>query len=708
MSLDISSAFRLTSQGQLLHPQRRFTMGGSDYSDSVVRWPSLRSKATSIDLGSTEILLDNTTGGCRFLIDSADTHNLSCEISVGLETAVNCREYLSLFTGAPSYLRTSRQGAQIRLQLQGKTRQLTDIALGSDATSAGLDYTGSRYLPADLTWELLTNLGGLSATESTSNPDIDYAAWLDWQEMDRMRDARVRGYFTGQKIYQVINDLALMANRSISFRNNRLRFSDQFLTQSMTQTPLEPEKVLDIEFSLNPQGILNDYQVELAFDPAAGTFAQQYSRADFASQAQYGTRSGRFASRQVWFDEYADPYQLVEDQLGAQGTPTLMATVRTPLAGGLTLTPGDQVTLTHSLVGQNQAPFRIVEQEINLDQGVILMRLSQARYRPWEHQAMVSSHNVYTNTLRRLPDGTLVGISEHSIYPRFMRADSHGNLHDMPVYASAFLALDANTILLGGIPDSSGFYVAMQRSSDGGSSSVVVTSLNLALGSVLDIFQVKSGTCLASINSGGILRSTDNGSSWALTQTISAGYQISRFISPRSGTIWGGTGYNNFSTGQGLYIWESLDEGVSWVARHQVYSSGSYVAAEIIPTADSEFLLSHYGDVSLEKGIARSKTLSPASMAWIKVLSDDNIGSPVAFSSSHLLGGHQEYIGLTGGGLSRSLDMGSSWIRETQLGKAGNIALFQNSDGSVDAYRTRAVPGGRLDHFRNLNPDSLL
>ena len=242
---------------------------------------------------------------------------------------------------------------------------------------------------------------------------------------------------------------------------------------------------------------------------------------------------------------------------------------------------------------------------------------------------------------------------------------------------------------------------------DAGSSAVTVSSLTVNLSTVHRIFQVRSGSYLASANSGAIYRSTDGGSSWNLTQTISGAYHIHRFFQPFSGTLWGGTGYSNYAFGKGLFIWESQDDGISWAPVHTVQDSGNYYCSGFHSLPDSEYLLAAFGGDITEIGVWRSKITSSSSIGWTIVLSGGSFSEVVVTSSGHLLFGFFEEITLNGGAIYRSLDQGSSWIEDTQLTKQGNIALSVNSNSTLDGYVSRMSVGTRTDRYRNFNPDQL-
>jgi len=248
--------------------------------------------------------------------------------------------------------------------------------------------------------------------------------------------------------------------------------------------------------------------------------------------------------------------------------------VRASLAGGLHLGTGDAVTLTHTHLGIAGREFRIVAQEIDLQQGALRFELEPARHRTWEFQAQVSSVNLRVRTVTAAGCGTYLAVEEGVLAGRVLRTDAAGVFQPLGPYATAVLALDDQQVLIGGPPSSGSTQSVLQRSSDGGSSSVVVTSLGPGTAAVWDLFQVHSGVCLASVTSGGILRSADAGSSWNVTWTVSPAYHVRRFLQPFSGTVWGATGFDNPPFTNGVHLWESVDDGVTWVPRHSPSSTG--------------------------------------------------------------------------------------------------------------------------------------
>jgi hypothetical protein len=689
-----------------LEPRRRLLLGGSDYSEWVLRWPAVGTRLETIDLGTVAVTLSNMERRFNGLVDGGDLLTTSCELALGLTHPVSGDEWLVLHTGQPSHADFSANGAELRLQLQGKTRRLTDLALGSDATSAGLDYTTSAYYPADLAWYLVTSGGGLSAAQSSANPDLDFAAWQTWRDADMVRDVRVKAYFTGEKIYQVLADLAELDAVAIGVRQSQLRFADlhgPFAAGG--ELPLE--HALDVALTVDPARLVNQFTVQAGFDPGTGRFSSEISKVHSESQARYGTRAGRFGPRGVWFDTGNDGRYFAEEQVRFHRDPWPTVTVRASLAGGLHLATGDVVTLTHTHLGITAREFRITAQEIDLQEGALQFDLEPARHRLWEFQAQVSSVNLRVRTLAAVNCGAYLAVEEGGLSGRLLRTDSAGTFQPLGPYATALLALDAQQVLIGGPPSSGSTQSVLRRSSDGGSSSVVVASLGPGTAAVHGIFQVHSGVCLAAVTSGGILRSTTAGSSWNVTWTVSPGYNVRRFFQPVSGTVWGATGYDNAALANGVYLWESLDDGVTWAPRHTVLSSGDFNTGGLYGITGSEYLLGTFGSGVAQLRVLRGTRASPTSVGWSTVLSQVGFAAVTRTDCGHLLFGFDEEATLNGGAVYRSFDQGSSWVEDARIAKQGNLNLVPQPDGTLDAWVSRISGGPRTYRYRNFTPDDL-
>lgn len=705
MSLAVTSWFAAQAARPHLAPRRRLLLGGEDHSERVLRWPALAARLESIDLGTAAVELSNIGGRFNGLLQGGALLTTSCEIALGLTHPQSGTEWAVLYTGQPSHVTFSANGAEVAVQLQGKTRTLMDLALGGAATSAGLDFTTSAWHPADLAWLLVTSHAGLSAVQSTSNPDVDYAGWRAWRESDVVRDVRARAYFTGEKVYQALADLARLSGMAVGFASGRLFFADLYGAFA-AQGALPLEHALELSVTVDPAALVNRFTVEADYNPATGRHAAQLTRVHSGSQARYGPRAGRYGPRGVWHATANDGRYFVEDQLRFGRDPVPRVAVRASLAGGLHRTPGDVVTLTHTPLGL-AGEFRVVARELDVQEAALRLELEPARHRAWEFQAQVSSVNLRVRTVTALAGGPYLAIEEAAQAGRVMRTDSAGVFQPLGHYGTALLVPEGQQVLIAGPPASGSTQSVIQRSPDGGATATVVATLPAGIAAVHHLFQPRSGTCLAAVSSGGIWRSTDAGSSWALTCTLSPGYSVRRFLQPVSGTLWGATGFDNAALAHGLHLWESLDDGATWAPRHTVIASGDFHTGGFHALTGSEYLLGTQGGALSQLMTLRGTRTAPGSIAWSVVLSHAAFAGVVHTASGHLLFGFDEELTLNGGTVFRSLDQGSSWQEDGRLGKQGTVWLAPQPDGTLDAFFSRMSGGARTYRYRNHAPDEV-
>lgn len=706
MSVEVTSWFLEQAARQRAVPERRFLVGGSDYSARVLRWPTLHFRADRVDLGTTTLLLDNTGRSFRFFADSEAALTTSCELALGFTHPDSGPERLSLYLGRPSGVAFEAGGARLRLQLQGKTQRLTDTVLGTEAESGGVDYTTSGYYPADLAWYLVTSHGGLSPVESASNPDLDYGQWADWRDRDAVRDVRVQAYIAGEKIYRVLERLAAMDTLSIAFQGSRLRFRPVFDAYGSDVPALPADTITGLEVAVDPARLVNRIAIDAGYQPDTGRFLSTHTRVHSASRARFGERSQRLGNATVWYATAADARYLAEDRLRFRSRPAPRVAVRTPLAGGVHRAVGGVVSLSDSFFGWTALPHRITRLAVDLERGGLEFELERARRRPWQYEATVASRNLVLRDLTAVGSGVWMAPEEGLTGRRLHRTDSAGAFRPLDLYATALLTLNGSEVLLGGPPASDSVQSVLQRSSDAGSSAVTVHTRPNGIDRVYDIFEVKSGTCLASTTSGGILRSTDAGSSWSLTWTISGEHFIGRFHAPASGRVWGGTGFHD-ANAEGLYVWESLDEGVTWAPAHTAVASGAgpFITDGFHALADGEHLLAAFGSNIEHLRVLRSRSEAPGSVIWTAVECLASLSHVVETASGDLLAGFDEYLTLNGGLVYRSSDQGSAWAEDARLAKQGNVRLVVGAGGAVEAYLTRTSAGPRTDRYRSYDPD---
>lgn len=704
MSLEISSWFSETLESGRVSLGRHFSIGGSDFSEKVLKWPNLVNRAGSLELGTVSLMLSNHDRAFDFFIHTPERLTSTCEIKLGLTHPESGEETISLYTGEPASLNYLENGNTLRIALSGKTRSLGNITLGTNVESGGLSFTESAYFPCDLVWTLVTCYGGLSNVASSSNPDIHYDNWQVWREWNMLLDTRVKGYLAGEKMLDVLNHIAHMDSVVMMHSNGRMDFSPWVPFSYASVHEFNFDQISHLKYGITPSKIINRFSVDADFIPGGNRFISSYLHVNSNSQATYGVKSGRFGGRFVWFASAQDGRFLAETKVGINQEPKALLELTTPLAGGVKLTLGDYVTLADSVFPKNTGPLRISEMAVELESGRINFQLQPLFERPWVHYSRVSSFNMEMKSITPIGDKGFFALSEQTLGELF-KTDLRGEFKPQALYGDAFLALNENEILIGGVSALSTTQAVIQRTSKGRGPATVVSSLLWGMSGVKHFFQVFSGTILASTSSGGIWRSTDAGSSWGLTQSITSLSHIACFFSPTSGVLWGSTGFESYERSNGLFIWESTDFGISWVEKYTLAVSGPFRGHTFYALNESEVLLASDGFGIKTPGIFRSYKTSSPTLAWSRVSSEVGFCQVTRLSSGDLMIGSYEFTSQRGGTTFRSRDEGWSWEESSNISKKGNVYLYPQSDHTLKAMVSRASNGVRTELYHNKSPN---
>ena len=178
MPYDVTSWFVEQTLLKVAEPIRKFTIGSSDYSCAVVRWPKFKKSWNDIRPTSFTISLVNDDQMFNFFRSDKTTLRQDCTLEIGYSHVDSDDELITLFSGKTDHVRF--EGGKCNVTVTDKFKQLSDRVVGT--SDEKVSYTGSNYLPADIAWWAITSYGGYDVTTSTANTDIDWDSWLAWSD----------------------------------------------------------------------------------------------------------------------------------------------------------------------------------------------------------------------------------------------------------------------------------------------------------------------------------------------------------------------------------------------------------------------------------------------------------------------------------------------------------------------------------------------
>lgn len=382
---DVSSWFYEQLQKRSSKPNRRFILGGSDYSSRVVKWPIIRRKAQEFDAVNLKVNLANQDRAMNFFFEDVYTIPLSgggrpAVFDFGFTHPQSGDEWLRYYTGELKNVKfTNRDNIQLFLHdKMQKLERLNITVLGTSGTSEKITFTNSP--PADVVWTLLTSWGGLVNSKDTANTDIDYEAWTSWSSVFSRDNITITAEFDGEKISEVLTEMATMLDSAIfptgdgkiTFRRFLEATGDDYLFNRDEGDLQELDIYVDPSLMVNKQYVYADYRPESDYW-AVVTF-------DISSTSieSFTLHENILRSEMVWYPTSATAQNYAQRTLAIKSLPPKNPEIRSNLAGshrGI----GDTIRLVDSfyLINSGTA-WRIMEQEINMESGSMKWRLTGA------------------------------------------------------------------------------------------------------------------------------------------------------------------------------------------------------------------------------------------------------------------------------------------------------------------------------------------
>lgn len=368
----VSSAFIAAVSSSTPTMRRVLTIGGSDYSSEVIKWPAVSRKWDELKPGTVTLDLSNTTGTFNFLVQNPLALRASVEVKLGALVATNSYEDITLFSGRGDVARLSQ--GKVALTVVDKFKQLAERTIGTQNTPQS--YTGSAYFVHDLAWYICTSHGGLSAIQSTSNPDIDYASWTSWSAIFSSDNVRTSAQFTGQKPTEALRDLSRLTQSTIWINNGRVAFARFSVADSASLTlnnsVLVSDTLMDERLVQNRSIVYADYDVASRYHKITVVAANS------SSVNSYGERAEITEAKNIWYTSSVSALNLAQRVLSTYAQLFPRHDV-TGVLDTLHLTIGDVLTFVDSSMLINES-YRIMEETIDMERATHRMVMDRSQY----------------------------------------------------------------------------------------------------------------------------------------------------------------------------------------------------------------------------------------------------------------------------------------------------------------------------------------
>lgn len=364
MPFSVTSWF--VEQAQLKRPTvtRKFTLGGSDYTGWVMRWPTISRGWNDLRPTSVTIGLDNAEQTFNFLRDDKSLMENSAVLQIGFTHPTSGDELITPFTGTIDKM--AFRGAAVDLTLIDKVRKLSERLVGTSSLTVVM--SSSTLLPSDIAWNLVTSYGGFSSVASTSNTDVDYQSWLDWAAVWSGDSVYMGARFDGKSVLAALRSLGRMTDSAIFMKENRLAFY-RFTTINTLSVALDEDAILGASISVDGENIVNRQYVYADYRVESDYYAITCFDTKSASVNSFGLRTRLEKDESVWYVNSVSALNLAQRRLNIAGVPFDEISVNAPLVPVHQLI-GEAVDITHALLGISGG-YRIMKSAINLGNGTV-------------------------------------------------------------------------------------------------------------------------------------------------------------------------------------------------------------------------------------------------------------------------------------------------------------------------------------------------
>lgn len=373
MGYDVTSWFIDQTLNFTTEPKRVFMIGNSDYSERVVKWPTFEHKWDDVRPKLMNIELANADQAMNFFRQDKVTMVTSASVQIGYTHPTSGDELITMFSGMLRKVEYAK--GRMKVSVADKFKQLSERKMGTDDDP--VDYTGSEHLLSDIGWYMVTSQGGLSAVESTSNPDIDWDSFQAWANVMSSDNVRVKARFTGAKVTEGLRKLSRISRSAIYRKNNKIAFQRFSLVDSL-QTSLNKDHLLDSRLTIDDAEVVNKQYVFFDYSVDSRYHTKSVIVQDSASVNSYGLREDTEEDRNIWYVDSVSALNLGDRVTLVKGEPYNALRAKATLAG-IVRQIGEMIVHTDELIQDTSNTYRIMGAKYDMEDCMVTFELDASQ-----------------------------------------------------------------------------------------------------------------------------------------------------------------------------------------------------------------------------------------------------------------------------------------------------------------------------------------
>ena len=379
-----ADSFYLSKQSQT-NPSsivRQFTYNNSDFSDRIVRYPTLKQNYIDVVGPGFNVTVENASKLMNELIEDRTSFKRSGEVFYGYQSELNSANVLQL--GAGFLTNVSYNDHQARLNFKNRLDLLSQVFVSTDTTSQlGVSFTGSEYNPADIVWEILTNNSygaNFSNVTCKYNAQIHYDSWYQWKTNLAAENITVQGFFPyGTNYVEALKSIAELTDSAIyGEADNRLYFLRNLTGVESFSSVVSLSDIIRCSTTGDAYDMVNKYSVSMSFSVVSNKVEGPRSTLTFVNTASvnsFGATLKQPTTQLIWYTNSANANNLAQRVVFRRRQPEIKLKITTPIKY-LGNQLGDLFYVNLDEVGLYDQPYTLIGKTVNLENQEMELDLS--------------------------------------------------------------------------------------------------------------------------------------------------------------------------------------------------------------------------------------------------------------------------------------------------------------------------------------------
>lgn len=368
------------------------TLNNSPISSRLTQYPTIARDITDVVGATITIDIENASQSGNAILDDRTQLLKTVAVEYGYSKAIYCDGTYGWADGSGNWLidggyfsrvqlfggkltSVAYNGNDMSMTFADKFMRLNEKLIGTDKSP--VSYINSNVNPADLWWWLVTSYGGLSTVASTTNTDIDYAAWQAWQSGFTGDSIVVRANYKGDKVLDAVDAICKLTD-SAAFDKGDGHLTPVRWTGTMSYliTMSDSYFIGAQEATLTTDALVNKANIMLDYDVTSDSWVGQVTDQNSTSVNSYGLTEVNYDDTSVWYVTSLNAVNFAQRVVFRRKNPNLKMRVKTPLAF-MQVAVGDNVNLTSKVFSLSGHNFLVRGFEINLNDRTMVFDLDE-------------------------------------------------------------------------------------------------------------------------------------------------------------------------------------------------------------------------------------------------------------------------------------------------------------------------------------------